>query len=132
MKNYKFVLIDDDAISNRLCKLNMRIYNKDIEVVDFTSPEEGLRYLSSQIREDHSSFVLLLDINMPTMSGWEFLASFEKIVESIEFRIIIYMLSSSVDPRDQERAYSYKSVQGYLEKPLKLENLVAIGDSLPG
>lgn len=89
----------------------------DIEIVDFTLPERGFDYLKSEFFNSHAaSSILLLDINMPTMTGWDFLEKYEELDQRVKDQISIYILSSSVDPRDKEKAANNKYVKGYLEK----------------
>ena len=54
---------------------------------------------------------------MPSLDGWEFLDVFEQFDQEIKRHFKIYMLSSSVDHRDRERALSNKNVYAYIEKP---------------
>ncbi len=67
--------------------------------------------------------VILLDINMPIMDGWEFLEKYKTIRDELAKHIIIYMVSSSINPRDIERAKEYSDVMEYLEKPVTLEEI---------
>jgi len=60
---------------------------------------------------------------MPTMTGWEFLEEFDKLSENIKMQFQIFMLSSSVDPSDIERATSNPLVTDFIEKPLNKEAL---------
>jgi CheY-like chemotaxis protein len=70
--------------------------------------------------------VLLLDINMPLMSGWEFLERFDNMKDEVKNLFRIYILSSSVDPRDKQRSYANKNVKAFLVKPLVKDNVVDI------
>ncbi|CAN5646885.1 hypothetical protein BH10BAC5_BH10BAC5_22820 [soil metagenome] len=67
--------------------------------------------------------VLFLDINMPSMTGWEFLEEFRKFSKTVHKQFTIYMLSSSVDSSDKEKASSNIFVSGYISKPLRQETL---------
>jgi CheY-like chemotaxis protein len=66
---------------------------------------------------------LFLDINMPTMTGWEFLDEFKELPETIRKKFIIYVLSSSVDSKDLEKASENELVKNYIQKPLRKESL---------
>jgi len=63
---------------------------------------------------------------MPIWSGWDFLDNFEKLDDKIKKQIRIYMLSSSVDPGDEQRAGKNKNVADYIEKPLTQEIIHSI------
>ncbi len=67
--------------------------------------------------------VILLDINMPIMDGWEFLEIFNTIKQQLAKSIIIYMVSSSINPKDIEKAKNYEDVTEYLEKPVTLDEI---------
>ena len=58
------------------------------------------------------------------MDGWQFLEEFEKM--SFKKKVVVYLMTSSIDPVDAKRAESYESVNGYLIKPIKTEDLEEI------
>jgi CheY-like chemotaxis protein len=126
------MVIDDDPQSNLIVKLTIKKYLHPLEIRIFTDPAEGLEWIkNSNIGElTESKTILLLDINMPLMSGWEFLEKFEKFDIKVQHQFIIFMLSSSVDDRDFEMAKSYKTVRGYFVKPLNKEELLELVDKL--
>lgn len=65
-------------------------------------------------------------INMPTMSGWEFLDKFESLDKKIKNQFRIYIMSSSIDPSDRQKAGKNKNVEDYIEKPLSEEIVISI------
>lgn len=67
--------------------------------------------------------VILLDINMPEMDGWQFLDEFVKIKPLAKSKITIYIVSSSIDERDVARARSYDEVSDYVLKPINYDAL---------
>nr|WP_321222116.1 response regulator [uncultured Psychroserpens sp.] len=68
--------------------------------------------------------IILLDINMPIMDGWQFLDEFVKI-ESHKL-ITIYIVSSSIDPQDIKRAKKYQNISNYIVKPITIKKLKTI------
>lgn len=70
--------------------------------------------------------IIFLDLNMPVMDGWEFLNEFSKIKNQIRKKIDLYVVSSSIDSRDIERAKSIDIVSDYLTKPIKLNDFERI------
>ena len=70
--------------------------------------------------------VIFLDLDMPIMNGWEFLEEFENIPNNNAEKVVIYIVSSSVDPRDLERIKNYKIVNNYILKPFSKEDLNSI------
>ena len=124
----RFLIIDDDAQNNLLSKMSLKKTLGDVIVQDFTMPEAGFEYIQSDFfrNPDNDKTVLLLDINMPGMNGWEFLEKFEDLDYTIKNNFDIYILSSSVDPRDIERAHTNPHVIDFIEKPLNKEILMQL------
>ena len=121
----RFIVIDDDDFNNKICTVTIEKIAKDAHIKTFLSPVEGLAYITSEYsKADHSATaVVFLDINMPVMNGWEFLERFDELDESIKNRLKIYILSSSVDKRDMDKAKANKHVVHYLVKPLTKETI---------
>lgn len=123
-KYKRFIVIDDDPISNLLCSKNIKKNLQEVEVITFTEAEKGLDYIKSSLNEPNiGDIILFLDINMPTMSCWEFMQQFEKIDTLIKNQIFIYVLSSSIHQDDKQKAKNNPNVVDYIEKPLSVEFL---------
>lgn len=115
----RFIIIDDDELNNMVCRITITTTFQHIEVVELNSGEKGLEYISNNYTPDSlTPTILLLDINMPLMTGWEFLYHFERFDSKIKEQINIFMISSSIDSRDKERAQKYNDVRDYISKPL--------------
>lgn len=105
---------------------------KDAQVVTFHDPMLGFEYVVNEYPkiDPANPVILLLDINMPLMDGWEFLDKFNRVLtannDSIKDRLIIYVLSSSVDKKDIARAHLYSNVTDYLVKPITKDTISKI------
>ncbi len=100
---------------------------KEVDVKDFTIAQEGLEFMKTEYAKDENqSAILLLDINMPIMSGWDFLVIFNELDEKLKQKFNIYIVSSSIDYSDIEQAKSNRHVIGFLSKPLTKDALLAI------
>lgn len=121
----RFIVIDDDLINNMLCKIVIKETSGESEIKTFNNPETGFEYIANEYGDTKSKVptVLLLDINMPSWTGWDFLNNFEKLDQKIKDQIKIYMLSSSVDSKDIERALTNKNVVNYIMKPLSMKKV---------
>ena len=118
MKTMRFIIIDDDKQDSDLCKLYVKHALPQVEIVVFNIPEEGLSYIRNAFSSDIPvPSILFLDINMNTMTGWEFLDLYDSMPQEIKNQITIYIVSSSIDSRDKEKASNNKYVKGYLIKP---------------
>ncbi|EON78963.1 Two-component response regulator [Lunatimonas lonarensis] len=121
----KIILIDDDPISTfvteKLIHKNIKI---PCEIFTFDNARDALSNVD-KIRPNY----LFLDLNMPEMTGWDFLEEFNPKNQNPE----IYILSSSVDERDIKKANQYKQVKRYLSKPLIKQYIKSIfgGDEKP-
>jgi len=74
--------------------------------------------------------VIFLDLNMPIMNGWEFLDHFSSIDHPKKNQLIIYIISSSIDPRDLERVKDYELVHNYILKPVTPKDLSTVMEVL--
>ncbi len=127
-KPLRFIVVDDDPLNNFLCTTIIKQALGEIRIQTFVLPEEGLRAIASEFAATtpNGPVILLLDINMPAMNGWQFLEQFDKLEENIKKQLKVYILSSSVDYTDKEKAAHNKYVVDYLEKPLKKDTLLSI------
>lgn len=126
-KNPQFVVVDDDPINNKICKFVIRDSIPDADVISFTDPEKGLAFLRSEFSKPSvGTAILFLDINMPTMTGWEFMELYEQEDTIIKDQLSIYIMSSSVNPKDWEKAKINPNIMDFIEKPLTEESLLKI------
>jgi CheY-like chemotaxis protein len=122
-----FIVIDDDRTNNSICRRTILKVTPDADVETFFDPNAGLVHIQSAYgSHDANNVILLLDINMPTLFGWEVLEEFRKFNDVIKNHFKIFMLSSSVDQRDKEKASMNPLVSGYIEKPLTILKVQAI------
>ncbi|RZS99833.1 response regulator [Aquimarina brevivitae] len=88
----------------------------------YSNGQEALDALTIIIKnKEKLPEVILLDLNMPILDGWQFLDEFTKV--KLDEKIMIYIVSSSIDPTDVLRAKSYENVSNYVVKPIDLEQL---------
>ena len=124
--NGKILLVDDDEISNYITLNTIRRNCKTVTIESVVNGKKAVEFLES--RSDHLPEVILLDINMPIMNGFEFLDWYES---SIFFgRIKICVLTTSVRSEDRQKAYEYVDVISYIEKPIIKGHLKDICDQV--
>lgn len=125
---YKFVmLIDEDEIDNLINQKIIESNNFSDKIIIFRTGQEALEYLDKNKGADEQlPDLIFLDINMPIMDGFQFLEEFENIKGGVHEKCKIIMLSSSISPRDIDRAASNRFVKKYLNKPLNSRYLKAI------
>ncbi|HSZ31755.1 MAG TPA: response regulator [Puia sp.] len=126
----RVLLVDDDRPTNFLHSKVIKNSNFDTHVQVTTSGAEALEYLTCTGRyvtgvKYPQPGIIFLDINMPGMSGWDFLEDYEKLNENQKARIIVVMLTTSDKP--VEKASAFTGIKCFINKPLKvdvLKNLV--------
>ncbi|MFD2037389.1 response regulator [Belliella marina] len=111
---YSIILIDDDPINNLINKRLISKMNIADQIEEFLEAEKALERIEQLSIEDNT--LILLDINMPVMNGWDFLNEYLKVFEGRKDRIV--MLSSSINFQDRQKAKQYSCVEGFIEKPL--------------
>ena len=115
----KVFIIDDDPIHQRIAQIMITKHQLYDEFVSYTEAGKALEVLEENLADsDFLPDVILLDLNMPVIDGWDFLESFENIRSSLAKEIKIFIVSSSVDEKDISRSQSYASVKGFISKPL--------------
>ena len=133
MRNiYKAIIIDDDTVNNRIVEMSLSRYGEIDDLRSYTSAIEALKDISIFDFKDFSKFptIILLDINMPIMSGWEFLNAYDKLDDEIKKHYAVYMLSSSIDWNDREMSKNNSNVCGYFVKPLLQDKIMSLLNSL--
>jgi CheY-like chemotaxis protein len=123
------LVIDDDDINIFIIKKIVEKTGYNINMVAKTNGQLAIDHLS-EILENNETFpqLILIDINMPVLNGWEFLEAYDKL--HVTQRVDMYMLSSSVYENDIEKAKTYKKVKGFISKPLSINRLVELFESL--
>lgn len=121
----RFLLVDDDEINNLIITHLLKTsVSSEIEIISFTDPIKGIEFVSNyKFNKKEIPTVLFLDLNMPIINGWDFIDRFNKLDKKISNQFTIFILSSSVDNRDIERARAIPIVSDYLIKPLTADVL---------
>ncbi|WP_158795693.1 response regulator [Pedobacter sp. L105] len=117
----RIMLVDDDSLTNKLHHMIITKYNKNKEVVQFDNPVLALDYL----KENNLPDLILLDLNMPEIDGWNFL----RLLEEQNILVDVVIISSTIDPAERARALSHKSVKDFLTKPLTYDKIKHLVDN---
>lgn len=122
-------VIDDDKIFTYLLKRIIEKAKITREIIFFENGRDALDYLSRN-REDVLKLpqLILLDINMPILDGWQFLSEYGKLKADVPRPISICMMSSSTDLEDYDRAMDTGYVMDYLQKPVQIPPLKEVTD----
>lgn len=114
----KVLIIDDDDIVLLVERKMLQRCLISTEPLSFKGGKQALEYLKET--NDNEDVLILLDINMPQMNGWEFLQHLEELQN--ESKIYVIMVTSSIDRYDKEVAQKFSKVIGFIEKPITAEN----------
>ncbi len=121
------MIVEDDDVTMMLCKINIKKTNFTENLICCANGSEAFLYLqkeSNKLEIDRMiPDLILLDINMPVMNGWDFLEEFQKYLISYCPNTSVKILTSSIDPRDIEKSKSYPIVNEFISKPLNREIL---------
>ena len=125
----KLLCVDDDPITLMLCRKVVERVEFAKEIITAQNGEEAIQYFDKLFEEikDNNAIaypkLVLLDLNMPVMDGWEFLESYiSKSYQDIFVLTRFIVLSSSIDPYDINRSKTYPII-GFLSKPVTKEML---------
>lgn len=121
MKIHRTLLIDDTDIDQKLYQRVIKRSGLVEEVVPFLYADEALEFLKSKTSEKPD--LILLDINMPRMNGFEFLEAAANELGDMFAYVVIVMLTTSLNPTDRARATRFEIVRDFINKPLTVDQV---------
>lgn len=118
--NNSIAVVDDDEIYHLTIAKMIEFSKIECKVQYFFDGQEAIDFLYSEINDvDKLPDVIMLDINMPNMDGWEFMEEYAlKLKPKLPKPITVYMVSSSINQKDIDRANKISDVSSYLVKPI--------------
>lgn len=129
----KILSIDDDKITQMIIRLNLKNARLCEELIEVNNGKEALALIAQieTVKDEPSDVpeVILLDLNMPVMGGWEFFDNFKINYPKLIDKTKIFILSSSISIEDRERADREEHIAAFIVKPLNKLNLSVIENS---
>ena len=120
-------IIDDDIVSHFILTSIINLNKLADSILSFMDGEESIQYFTNNKTENEKiPDIVFLDVNMPIMDGWMFVEEYARIKKDITKKTVIFMVSSSVNPIDIERAGKISEINDYILKPIKLSELKKI------
>jgi CheY-like chemotaxis protein len=117
------LLVDDDNTTNFVNRMLLEDLAVTEKVIEAKNGQEAIKFLQEQSQNNGCPQLILLDVKMPVMDGFEFLEAYEKLEFEQKESIIIVMLTTSLHPRDVERL-QHLPIKGYLNKPLTKDKML--------
>lgn len=112
------MLIDDDEVVNMIHRVLLQQVLPDAQILEFTEGKAALNWLARTEPAQWPNYIFL-DLNMPVMNGWQLLDEYIKLPH----RSPLYVVTSSIDPREKRKAQEMDCVVDFISKPLTLECL---------
>jgi len=120
-------LVDDDKIFRLTAVKTIATASLTERILQFENGEDALIFLKENAsNENELPDYIFLDINMPYVDGWMFLEDYKDLKSNLNKSITIYMISSSIDPRDVTRARENTDVRDYIIKPVTREKFIEL------
>ena len=121
------LLIDDDEATNLVNKMVVNKLDCAESVEIAYNGQEALDFLKSTTDGKYPQpDLIILDINMPVMDGWEFLEEYNQLNDDQLGRVVVTMLTTSLNPEDKAKADNSPNINDFLNKPLTTEALAGI------
>lgn len=118
-------IIDDDKMFTYILSKQMKDINFCKNLLVFHNGLDALKYLKPVLEAPASlPDVILLDLNMPVMDGWQFLDEF--ITFKVIKKVTVYIISSSIHKEDHLRAAGYSAVSQFYVKPISQKDLTGM------
>ena len=120
-------VIDDDTIYQIIVNKIIQRSEMFSAVSSFKNGRIAIDALQETLDKDTAlPDIILLDINMPIMDGWEFMEEMALMKSKFNKQITVYIVSSSISIEDKNRSKTYADILGYLSKPVTINDLVLI------
>ncbi|WP_297335260.1 response regulator [Algoriphagus sp.] len=124
----EILIIEDDHSFQMILKKTFTALDPNLTIHSFFDGLDAIEYVRDPMDEDTRLYksVILLDLTMPILDGWGFLDLFHNLPKSIQNHYTIFIVSSSINKSDRERALTYPGVKNYYSKPLLVADYTKI------
>nr|WP_315191552.1 response regulator [uncultured Flavobacterium sp.] len=128
MKKKKIWIVDDDAIYQIIIDKLIKKSEMFSDKASFKNGQEAITALHNLLNnEELLPDIILLDVNMPVMDGWEFMEEMKAVNSKINKKIAIYIVSSSIAPEDKTKSKTFE-IFDYISKPISVEDIKSIAE----
>ena len=128
---YVIVIYQIDDIFQYLTRKVIEETKKVSQICEFQNGEAAIESIKTAIESKGTlPELILLDLSMPIMDGWDFLDELQRIKPMIHTQIIIYIVSSTISPKDIQKVSTYAEVKDYVIKPITRQKFNDLLNSL--
>ncbi|MCG8321098.1 MAG: response regulator [Cytophagales bacterium] len=121
------LLIDDEDINLFILQNLLRLSGIKAEIVFFNTSMKGINHLQGLIdRGEKFPDLILLDIEMPVLNGWDFLDMYKQFDKTYTYDCKVIIFTTSIIEQDMIKAKSYEEVEDFVNKPMTIEMLKTI------
>lgn len=120
---WHFIVIDDNKLDCFIAEKIIRNTGLSDSVATFSDARQALEFVISNTQLNQHNNIIIVDIQMPLMNGFEFVEAFEILPQELQKQFAIFMLTSSINENDLNRVKNYGSVKHLLNKPLTSDKL---------
>jgi CheY-like chemotaxis protein len=126
IKKISILLIDDSEPDNYLHEYLLKKLEEFGPIYSVLNVEKAIETLVQLSKKEEMPNIIMLDINMPRMNGWDFLDHSLVTKDYDISKSDVYMLTTSLNPDDKKKALEAYNLKGFFNKPLKLEYIQSI------
>lgn len=121
------LLVDDDKFTNLIHTKAIERTGIQVAVKAVSNVTDALAFLTSEEQSDVAKpSIIFLDINMPGLTGWDFMKAYRQLEERFKVKVIVTMLTTSLNPDDEQRARLDNQIVNFFQKPLRPEMFVKL------
>jgi response regulator RpfG family c-di-GMP phosphodiesterase len=121
-----FIVIDDSELDCFIARKIIAHIDKSLTVKTFQNSLDALKSINETVARDDIITIILLDLQMPLMNGFQFVEEFEKMPSEAQRNFLIVALSSTRNSSDIFRMLTYNAVYSMIEKPLTKEKFFSL------
>ena len=129
---HEILIVDDDPQFHFITSRLLQSENLSLQYSSYTDSVQALNDLmGSYFRAEMLPKVILLDLQMPEINGWSFLDVINNMSGVEGNQPSVYIVTSSVDPSDKQKATLYSCVKGFISKPLTSKDMEEVSLNIP-